>query len=227
MLNRQILRLVAPALLLATAALAQNGRVRVLHASPDAPNVDVLVDGVRVLQDLPFREYSEYLSVPAGRREIRVNVTGTSTTVLQATPEVAANTDYTAIAVGYAGGRQPALDILLLTDDNRAPAEGQIRIRAVHAAPGAPNVDIYAGTPFEPLERLTPALTNVPFRAASGYLAVPILTYHLRVAVAGTQNVAISTGRLPSWGGMVRTFVAVDSRGGGAPFEILVLPDRF
>ncbi|HBY63498.1 MAG TPA: hypothetical protein DEH78_27045 [Solibacterales bacterium] len=222
-----MLRLVAPALLLATAAFAQSGRVRVFHASPDAPNVDVLVDGVRVLQDLPFREYSEYLMVPAGRREIRVNVTGTNTTVLQAAPEVMANTWYTAIAVGYAGGRQPGLDIMWLTDDLTPPAEGQIRIRAIHAAPGAPNVDLYAGTPFEPLDRLRPALTNVPFKAASPYLAVPILTYHLRVAVANTQNIAISTGRLPSWGGMVRTFVAVDNKGGGAPFEILVLPDRF
>jgi hypothetical protein len=69
-------------------------------------------------------------------------------------------------------------------------------------------------------------LSNVPFKAASGYLAVPIQMYQGRVTVAGTKSVAIDTHRVPTWGGMIRTLVAVDNRGGGAPFEIIVLPDR-
>lgn len=201
------------------------GRVRVLHASPDAPAVDVLVDGARVLENLPFREYSEYLALPAGPHEIRVNVTGTSTTVLQATPSVAAGRDYTAIAVGYAG-KSPALDLMLLEDDNTVPAGTNIKIRVVHGAAGAPAVDVYVTTPFETLDGKNAVLSNVPFKVASGYLTVPASLYQARVAVAGTKTVAIDSHRLVTWPGIVRTVVAVDAKGGGAPFDFVILPDR-
>jgi hypothetical protein len=147
----------------ASGLMAQNARVRVLHASPDAPNVDVYVDGTRVLEDLPFREHSEYLALPPGAHSIEVRPTGTSTTVLQAAPTLAANTDYTAIALG----RVASIELMLLTDDNTAPADGQIRLRAIHGAPGAPAVDVYLTTPFETLMGKTAALTSVPFKAVS------------------------------------------------------------
>lgn len=219
--------LLASLALAATSLMAQpsNGRVRVVHASPDAPAVDVLVDGVRVLENLPFREYSEYLPLPAGSHEIRVNVTGTSTTVLQAAPSVEAGKDYTAIALGFAGGRSPALDLLLLADDNTMPESGRIKLRVVHGAPSAPAVDVYVTTPFESLAAKTPVLANVPFKAASGYLTVPISLYQARVAVAGTKNIAIDSHRLVTWNGMVRTIIAVDARGGGSPFDFIILPD--
>ena len=204
---------------------ATTGRVRVLHASPDAPAVDVLVDGAKVLENLPYKEYSEYLALPAGSHEIRVNVTGTGTTVLQATPSIAAGADYTAIAVGFAA-KAPALKLLLLQDNNALPTGGNIKLRVVHGAASAPAVDVYVTTPFETLDGKTPVLANVPFEVASGYLEVPASLYQARVAVAGTKTVAIDSHRLVTWPGIIRTVVAVDSKGGGGPFELLVLPDR-
>jgi hypothetical protein len=197
----------------------------VVHASPDAPAVDVLVDGTKVLENLPFREYSEYLALPAGSHEIRVNVTGTTTTVLQATPDVAAGRDYTAVAIGFAGGKSPALDLLLLADDNTLPANGNIKLRVVHGAPSAPAVDVYVTTPFESLANKNALLSGVPFKAASGYVTAPISLYQARVAVAGTKTIAIDSHRLVTWNGMIRTVIAVDAKGGGAPFDFIVLPD--
>lgn len=46
------------------------------------------------------------------------------------------------------------------------------------------------------------------------------------MALAGTKTVAIDSHRLVTWNNMIRTLVAVDNRGGGAPFELLLLPDR-
>lgn len=226
-MNRKFLFALPVCLLAVSVAAAQetNGRIRVVHASPDAPPVDVLVNGAKVLEAIPFEEYSEYLSVPAGTYDIRVNVSGTSTTVLQANPMIAAGRDYTAIAVGRVGG-QPGLDLLLLEDDNSLPANAGVKIRVVHGAPSAPGVDVYMTTPFESLDGKTPVLTNVPFKAASGYLQVPVSLYQARVAVAGTKTIAIDSLRLKTWGNMIRTFIAVDKTGGGAPFTLLILPDR-
>lgn len=216
--------------LLAVGLFAQTapttGRVRILHASPDAPAVDILVDGNVAIEGLPYREYTEYLPLPAGPHDIRVNVSGTATTVLRANPTIAAGNDYTAIAVGFAGGRMPALDLMLLNDNNVVPTGDTIKLRVVHAAASAPAVDVYLTTPFEPISNRQPGLSNVPFKGVSQYITVPSLMYHARVTVAGTKTVAISSGRLPTWASIIRTVVAVDATGGGGPFEFLILPDR-
>lgn len=206
-------------LAMAGSMLAQNARIRVVHASPDAPAVDILVNGSKVLEGIPFLGYSDYLSVPSGRYDIKVNVTGTENTVLQANPELSAGNDFTAIAIGKVAN----LELMLIADNNTEPAAGTVRLRAIHAAPSAPTVDIYATAPYGVLA--TPTLPGVPFKAVSPYLEVPAGTYQARVAVAGTKNVAIDSGRLPLTGGIVRTVLAVDAKDGGAPFSFLILPD--
>ncbi|GIU73930.1 MAG: hypothetical protein KatS3mg004_1017 [Bryobacteraceae bacterium] len=225
---KRILFALAVLSLAAGTVLAQgsNARVRIVHASPDAPAVDIYVNGGMVLENMPFREYSEYLSLPAGTYTVEIKVSGTNTVVKQLSVPVQAGKDYTAIAVGYAGGSSPGFDVMLLEDDNSAPADGRIKVRIAHTAPGAPAVDIYVTTPFETLSGKQPVLTNVPFKAASGYLSLPIGMYQARVAVAGTRTIAIDSHRLVTWGGMIRTIIAVDNKGGGAPFDLILLPDR-
>jgi len=225
---KRLLLVCATVLAVAGLAMAQDSgaRVRIVHASPDAPAVDIYVNGGMVLENLPFREYSEYLSLPAGTYTVEIKVTGTNTVVKQLSVPVQAGKDYTAVAVGYAGGNQPGFDVMLLEDDNTAPEDGRIKIRVAHTAPGAPAVDVYVTTPFETLTGKQAVLTNVPFKAASGYLSVPIGMYQARVAVAGTKTIAIDSHRLATWGGMIRTIIAVDNKGGGAPFDLILLPDR-
>ncbi len=225
---KRLLLVCATVLAVAGLAMAETSgaRVRIVHASPDAPAVDIYVNGGKVLENLPFREYSEYLSLPAGTYTVEIKVTGTDTVVKQLSVPVQAGKDYTAVAVGYARGNQPGFDVMLLEDDNTAPEDGRIKIRVAHTAPGAPAVDVYVTTPFETLMGKQAVLTNVPFKAASGYLSVPIGMYQARVAVAGTKTIAIDSHRLATWGGMIRTIIAVDSKGGGGPFDLILLPDR-
>ena len=63
-----------------------NGKaqVMVVHASPDAPGVDLLVDNSIVGSNLTFPNNTGYLQLDAGTYNIKVNVTGTSTTVIEA-----------------------------------------------------------------------------------------------------------------------------------------------
>jgi len=48
----------------------------VLHASPDAPAVDVYVDGTKAITDLAFGSIADYTPVTAGNHAIRVCATG-------------------------------------------------------------------------------------------------------------------------------------------------------
>jgi hypothetical protein len=206
-----------------TKSTTQQARVRVLHASPDAPNVDVLVDGAVVLNNVPFKGYSAYLSVPAGARNFKVRATANpSLVVIDVTPTLAANKDYTVIARNMVSTIEP----WLLTDNNASPASGKIKVRLVHSAPGAPTVDIYITAPGADITAATPTLAGVPYAAASDYLEVPAGTYQVRITPAGSKTVALDSGSLTITAGQIRTAVAVDAVGGGAPFGAVVLPDK-
>lgn len=197
-------------------------RVRVVHASPDAPDVDVLLDDAEVLGDVPYLTASDYLDVPAGPQNLKVNAAGTATTVVNADLSLVDGTDYTVIATGLAEAIEP----IVLQDDNSAPTAGNVRVRAIHGAPGAPAVDIYVTAPSADLETMIPLLANVEFGNVADYIEAPAGDYQVRVTPAGTKTVVIDSGTLTLSSGQVRTAIAVDAAGGGAPFDLLVLEDR-
>jgi hypothetical protein len=195
------------------------GRVRAVHLSPDAPAVDVLLDGTEVLSGVTYLISSEYLDVPTGDRTFRVEPTGTNTAVIEATVPVGEDIDYTLLAVNTVENIEP----LYLTDDNTAPAPGQARIRVLHGAPSVGNVDVYVTAPGAALG--TPTLTNVPFKGASGYLAVPAGRYQVRVTPTGVPGTVAINQEINAPANVVATAIAVERQGGGAPFSIAVLVD--
>ncbi|MGD2040576.1 MAG: DUF4397 domain-containing protein, partial [Anaerolineae bacterium] len=127
-------------LVMATAAMAQDmSRVRVVHASPDAPAVDVWVNGAVAFSNAPFEGITDYAELAAGTYNVQVSPTGaTEPIVIDADLDLAAGTDYTVVAVGLLENIEP----LVLVDNNSAPAAGKAHVRFVHASPDAPAVDI-------------------------------------------------------------------------------------
>jgi hypothetical protein len=183
--------------------------------------VDVLLDDAVVLSDVPYLAASDYLETTDGDHNLKVNAAGTTTTVIDADVTLTDGTDYTVIASGLAAQIEP----IVLEDDKTAPAAGSVRVRAIHGAPSAPAVDVYVTAPDADLATATPTLTGVQFGDFSDYLEVPAGDYQVRVTPAGTKTVAIDSGALTLSGGQVRTVIAVDAAGGGAPFDFLVLAD--
>ncbi len=197
-------------------------RVRVFHASPDAPNVDVLVDQGRVLEDVPYTAASDFLPVEAGTRHIAVNITGTDTTVIDARLDLVDDVDYLVVAAGKAAEIAP----IVATCDRSAPAQDSARVRVLHSAASAPEVDVYVTAPGESIDAAQPVLSAVPFRAISDYLTIPGGAYDVRVTIAGTKTVAIEALNLSVPAGTVATVAALDAKGGGAPFSLQVLSER-
>jgi hypothetical protein len=206
-----------------TAGCGDSGhaQLRVVHASPDAPNVDVLVDGKTVLTNVAYETASNYLTVSAGSRKIEVRATGTSQDVINATVSLSRNKYYTVLAVDKVASITP----LVLTDDNTPPASGQIKLRLVHASPTAGPVDIYVEAPGAGVTG-SPTLKNVPFKGFSDYLAVPAGSYEVYVTPTGVPTtVALDSGSLSLSAGQIRTAVALDAPGGGTPLTAIVLKD--
>ena len=60
----------------------RSASMRVLHASPDAPPVDILIDDKVVLTNVAYKGASPFLMIKSGMRNIKVNAAGTTTTVI-------------------------------------------------------------------------------------------------------------------------------------------------
>jgi len=196
-------------------------QLRAVHLSPNAPNVDILVNGAQVATNVAYLDNTDYLSVPSGPATVQVRPTGTSTNVIDETPTLAADSSYTVLAANFVA----QIEAILLTDDRTAPTVGNVRVRIVHGAPTAPAVDVYVTAPAADLETSTPVLVNRIFRSVSAYLTVPAATYRIRVTAAGTKTVVIDSGDVPLSSGQVRTVIATDAPGNGAPFGAKILAD--
>jgi hypothetical protein len=174
------LALVAPAFAQGTG----QAQVRVAHLAPDAPNVDVYVNGDPVLTDVPYTTVSDYLSLPAGTQQVTVYATGDTTSPAIDTPvQLAAGGAYTVAAVGLVA--DDSLTAQVYQDDLRDPASGNAKVRVVHASPDAGPVDVIPRGGQALVEGLT-------FPEASPYAEVPAGSYTLDVNAAGTKKTALT-----------------------------------
>ena len=195
--------------LFATPVAAQDEAfVRVVHASPDAPNVDIWVDGEVVLSDVPFTAVSDYLALPAGDYNVQVTATGATDPVIDADLTLEAGTSYTVAATGLLA----EISATVLTDD-RTPASGQAKIRVFHASPSAPaSVDV--------------AVTDGPilveglaYPEASDYLTVDAGTYPLEIRAAGEADAALTLDAALAAG---QNYTAIAMDGGEAGVQVIV-----
>lgn len=215
--------------LLAAAALAAcnsdsgPAELRVLHASPDAPAVNVLAGGTQVIGNLDYAQASAALEVEPGTVPVLVEAllpgNATATVIGPADIQFEADTQYTVIAAGAVANLEP----LILTQPVTRVAAGTVRVRVVHAAPDAPRVDVHVTAPGAALAGATPTGT-LSFREAFGPAELPAGDYRIRVTAAGNSNaVVFDSGTVPLAGGSDLVVAAIENvYTGSAPVQLLV-----
>jgi hypothetical protein len=186
---------------------AGEARVRVAHLSPDAPAVDVWVDGAMAFENLAFEQISDYATLPAGSYLVEVVPSGATTpVVISATLDLKANMDYTVAAVNDLANIEP----LVLEDDNTLPMSGKAHVRFVHASPDAPAVDIT-------LPDGTAIFSNIAFKEVGTYTPVDAGSYDLEVRPTGTDTSVLDLEGIMFGSLKVYTVFATGFAGGGEP----------
>lgn len=177
--------------------------VMFVHASPDAPAVDIRLGLLPAARDLAFGSNTPYRFTLSGQRAIRVNVAGTSTTVISAAPRLARNTFYTV----WAANQVAAIEPVVTVDDLTPPAVGLAHARFVHLSPNAPAVDIaVTGGPV--------VWGNASFKDATAFTPLPAGTYDLEVRLAGSNTVVLPLPGIRLERGRIYTFYAKGLVGG-------------
>ncbi|MEZ5558991.1 MAG: DUF4397 domain-containing protein [Pseudomonadales bacterium] len=199
--------------------------VRIAHASPDAPDVDVYVDGNLAIPGLGYAETTPgYVSLDPGTINVQVTPAGApaSSAVIDADLALTQGASYSVFAVDLVANIQP----LVLVDDVRRVAT-EARVRLIHASPAAGNVDIYvvAGGTGGDLSGATPAFENVPFLAETGFVALAPGDYDVVLTPTGSKVAALGPIALPVAAGGLYTAAAIDQVNGGLPLGLILLDD--
>ena len=198
--------------------------VRVVHASPDAPNVDIVAnDGFMapLISDLAFGAFAGYVGLAPATYNIKVVPTGAETpVVIEADLDLAAGTAYNVIAVDNLATIQP----LVLTADNRRVGT-EAKLRVVHGSPTAMNVDIYLVAAGTDITDVAPTLADIPFLADTDFLSVAAGSYDVIVTPTGTKDAAIGPATIELAAAGIYTAIAADAAGGGAPLGLILLDD--
>jgi len=173
--------------------------VMVVHASPDAPGVDLLIDDVKKNSaPLDYPDNTGYLSLESGTVNIKVNVAGTSTTVINGDLDLEADKSYSVFAIDAVA----SISALVLEDDLTVPASGKAHVRFVHLSPDAPAVDIAVAA--------TGAVVfgDIAFKEATAFTPLDAGAYNLDVRVAGTTTVALVLPTITLQAGKIYTVFA-------------------
>ncbi len=179
------------------------GRVMVVHASPDAPNVDILLDDVKKNTDpVVYLDNSEYLPAQAGQRNLKINIAGSSTTALNQNITVVKDQSYTVFAAGFAANIIP----IVVKDSLVTPAAGKAHIRFIHLSPDAPAVDIR--------ESGSTLFSNRAYRSVSNFIPIDAGTYTFNAIVAGSSVSAFNVTGITFSAGKSYTIYARGSLGG-------------
>ena len=193
-------------------------RVRVVHASPDAPAVDICAGSTAIFQDVSYPSATEYVTVPAATYNAAAVVAGAgcdSTAALETALPLEAGTDTTVVALNLLAD----LEALVLVDDYSTPAAGNAKVRFVHASPDAPTVDIT-------LADGTTVFDDVSFKGVGDYVELAAGDYDLQVRDAGGETVVLELGTVTLETGRIYTAYAVGLVGGEPALDHLITLDN-
>ncbi|WP_135301920.1 DUF4397 domain-containing protein [Haloarcula amylovorans] len=158
----------------------EDALVRVVHASPDAPDVDVYVDGSRVLRGVEYGTISDYLWVEPDEYEVKITAAGDrNAVVFEDDLAFEEDDEYTVVATGEF--EEDEFEVFVYEDD-RSTRRDRARVRVIHASPDAPDVDVTLD------EGDAVLIEDLELGEESDYLTVKPGRYELEVRPASSKN---------------------------------------
>ena len=189
---------------------APEAQVRVIHATPDTPGLDIYQGPNALAFNLDFGAVTSYIPLTPGTYTINADTAGSKQVLSSAKATFAASTQYTVLL----GNSTANLQQLTLTDQNQPAPAGQIALRFVNQATRTGAVDIYLVPAGQRLASVSPLVTGIAFGINTGYINVPASIYSLimlpATTVPGGAAVSYTGPQITYPAGAARTIILID-----------------
>ncbi|QED48312.1 DUF4397 domain-containing protein [Cytobacillus dafuensis] len=165
--------------------ITDSGKIRFVHASTDTKNVDIYINGIRILRDFPYKEISNYLSIPIGKHQVDIYPAGNMvSTILSRKIKIEHDRHYTFIPTGYVKN----IKWIVLEDEPRVPNK-ETKLRFVHLSPDSPELDIA-------VKDRDVLFSNVSFRKSTSYLSLSPMIVDLEARISGSSNIVLPLSQI-------------------------------
>ena len=155
--------------------------VRVFHAAPQAPNVDVYVNDQMIFSNLAFGDFTRYVYLDEGEYNVSVYLAGQKDRpVINQMVDVPPQQIFTIAATGNLDN----LGLLVIPDKvSKSPSQNYSSVRVIHLSPNAPGVDILVDgdTLFE----------DISFGEGTDYVDLNPGTYNVNVVLNTDKSVVL------------------------------------
>ncbi len=201
-------------------------KIQVVHASPDAPLVNLVLDGTEIAADVDYKQATGIAEIDAGSHTAEVKAILPDGTTIDAFDAVTADLTqdlvYSVLAVNDTENIEP----LILTRSDAAVASTDARVQIVHAAPQAPMVDVYVTAPDADLAQSS-ALVTASFKESLDATTVAAGDYQIRITLAGDpDSVVYDSGAIELPGGADWLVAAIENTGtGDQPVNLLLVSE--
>lgn len=155
--------------------------IRLLHASPNAPAVDIYANDTLLTDFLSFGEFTPYIPISPGKYKIEIYpAKNGDEPVLTTELDIDKKKILTIAVIGVA----PDLETFVIPDEKEELELDRTGFRAVHLSPDAPSVDIQ-----QPDNNML--FENVSYKDITEYKQIIPMTYTLQLVPTGTEDIAL------------------------------------
>lgn len=153
--------------------------IRVFHAAPGAPEVDIYANGKQIASRLAFGQFTDYIAVDSGTYIIEAFPVGLHTSpVLRVNLPIEERKVYTLALIGIL----PRIGILPVEDVYEPVHPGRTNIRFINLSPNAPGLSLSLRGGLE-------LFNDISYTEVSGYRGMIPGRYNLVVTPSGTPTV--------------------------------------
>lgn len=186
--------------------------IRILHASPDAPPVDIYANGNAIARGLSYKGFTAYMPLEQGQYAITVFPSGhTENPIISTRVDIPAGKIMTMAAIN----RLRNIELFTVPDPSMTMDPLKAYVRFVHLSPNAGGVDVT-------LPDGTRIFRNVGYKGITHYLPVDGGTYTLEIRPTGTENVILYVPNIHLRPGRAYTVYAVGLLRESPPLQALI-----
>jgi hypothetical protein len=166
-------------------SLQEQANVRILHTSHDSPNIDIYLNGKRMIRDLPFKNVSTNLALRAGKYHIDIYPTGNMVdSILNKKVTVEAGKSYLLATIDHVKKMR-----LLVFNNQPMVTANEAKVRFIHLSADTPSLDIA-------VKDRDVIFPKVSYKHVTEYIGLTPMTVDLETREAGSKAVVLPLSKV-------------------------------